>query len=196
MMSKRFRSRWWILVALATIAAVLALPRLTAAQDVEGFDGFIQSGTCEAPTDDVMVELESPIADYDAEPYLAKVDTEEGTITLGYYGAPLAEGFSGAAVFTDVQFSLVITRGGTEEVVACGDLLEPDAEEFVESGQLLVRLDEVGGSGVRGFAVVERTNLQREEDRIPTRVRLLLFSEAGGAPTGTPAATPVATPAG
>ena|ERR671911_269636 len=182
------RSRWWGLTTVAALAAVLTLPHLTVAQEAAGFDGFVQSGTCEAPTDDVRVELES-IGDYDVEPYLAKLDGGEGTLTLAYFGAPAVPGFSFATIFTDEDFSLVITRGGSDEAVACGDLLEPDDDDFVEAGLLLVRLQAVGGSGIEGVASFERVVVQREVDATSTRVRILLLTDSGAA--APPAATPV-----
>ena len=46
--------------------------------------------------------------------------------------------------------------------MACGDILEPDDDDFSEAGLALVQLLPVGDSGVQGFAVIERIALQRE----------------------------------
>jgi hypothetical protein len=191
-MSKWLRSGWWGLVTLVALAAAVAFPHFATAQEAAGFDGYIQSGSCEAPTDDVKVDLESD-EDYDILPYVAKLEEGDDEITLMYYGAPLAEGFGFATIFTDQHFSLVITRGGSDEPVACGDLLEPDSDDFTEAGLALVRLQPVGGSGVQGVGSVERITEQREEDAISTRVRILLLTDVEVAP---PAASPEATPIG
>jgi hypothetical protein len=171
---------------------LLAGPHAVAAQEAAGFDGYIQSGTCDAPTDDLRVDLESEDDDHDLEPYLGKFDGSDGTATLAYYGAPLAPGFGYATIFTDEVFSLVISDTETGDPVACGDILEPDDENFAEVGLALVRLAPVGGSGVEGFAVIERTATQRELDEISTQVRILLSTDVEvAAPDGTPEATPV-----
>jgi hypothetical protein len=96
-------------------------------------------------------------------------------------------------MFTDEEvFSLVISDADTGAPVACGDILEPDDENFEQIGVALVRLDPVGGSDVEGFAVVERTETQRESDVVSTRVRIYLT--AGAEVTPPAVATPEATP--
>jgi hypothetical protein len=40
----------------------------------------------------------------------------------------------------------------------------------------LVQLLPIGDSGVQGYALIERTGLQRELAVTPTRVRILLFA--------------------
>ena len=69
-------------------------------------------------------------------------------------------------------FSLVITDTESGDPVACGDILEPDADRFGEAGVAVVQLLPVGDSTVQGVAVIERTQLQRELDVTPTRVRI------------------------
>ncbi len=60
--------------------------------------------------------------------------------------------------------------------MACGDILEPDDDDFADAGLALVQLLPVGDTGVQGFALIERIPLQRELDVTPTRVRILLFA--------------------
>lgn len=174
----------------------LSLARPVAAQEAAGFDGFIQNGTCAAPETEnpIRIDLEDSRQDIPIQPYMAKIDGSEDTVTLAYYGAPLAPGFSYASIVTDDLFSLVITDPATGESVACGDILEPDDHNFVEVGMALVQLFPLGDSGVTGYAIVQRTATERELDIITTQVRILLTTGAEAIPptTGTPAATPVA----
>ena len=121
--------------------------------------------------------------DHDVEPYLAKTGTGDETVVLGYYGSPEAPGFGFSAIYTDQQFSLVITDTDDGDPVACGDILEPDADRFGEAGLAVVQLLPVGDSTVQGVAVIQRTQLERELDVTPTRVRILLSS---GAEVATP----------
>lgn len=146
------------------------------AQETAGYDGHVQSGTCDAATDDVRAELKGR-ADNDVNPYLAKPADSDDTVTVAYYGAPGLPGFGLASAHTGREFSLVLTDD-SGDTVACGDILKPDAEKFTEAGQALVRLDPVGDSGAQGYAVIERTERQRELDITPTRVRIVLFAPA------------------
>jgi len=152
------------------------VPRIVGAQDADGFDGYIQSGTCVAPTDDLRVKLESD-GDHDVEPYLAKTGSDDETAVLGYYGSVEMPGFGFAAVYTDLDFSLVITDTESGDPVACGDLLEPDADRFGEAGTAVVQLLPVEDSGVQGVAVIQRTQLERELVVTPTRVRIILSTD-------------------
>ena len=72
---------------------------------------------------------------HDVEPYVA-VGNDGEPVTLGYYGAPGVPGFGLAAIYTDQQFSMVIADADTDDAVACGDILRPDADEFGEAGRL------------------------------------------------------------
>jgi hypothetical protein len=164
-------TRWS--VAGVGLVAVVFVPVVAGAQDEVGFDGYIQSGTCAAPTDDLRVKLESD-GDHDVEPYVAKSGADDETVVLGFYGSPEAPGFGLAAIYSDQRFSLVITDTDSGDPVACGDILEPDADRFAEAGLAVVQLLPVGDSTVQGIAVIERTQLQRELDVTPTRVRILL----------------------
>ena len=150
-----------------------------------GFDGYIQSGTCAQPSDDfVRSTSRARTVAYDVEPYVAVGDDGE-PVTLGYYGAPGVPGFGLAAIYTDQQFSMVIADADTDEAVACGDILRPDADEFGEAGLALVQLLPVGrrrGDAVEGVAAIERTTLQRELDVTPTRVRIILSTDPVSAP--------------
>jgi hypothetical protein len=152
---------------------LVMVPVVVGAQNEVGFDGYIQSGTCAAPTDDLRVKLESE-GDHDVEPYVAKSGDDDETVVLGYYGSPEAPGFGLSAIYTDQRFSLVITETETGDPVACGDILEPDADRFGEAGVAVVQLLPVGDSTVQGMAVIQRTQLERELDVTPTRVRILL----------------------
>jgi hypothetical protein len=169
----------------ATVIALLTVaPRVIGAQDTNGFDGYIQSGTCATPTEDLRVTLTSE-GDNDVEPYLAKTGADDGTVVLGYYGSPGVPGFGFSAIYTDQAFSLVITEAG--DPVACGDILQPDQDEFAEAGAAVVQLLPVADSAVQGMAVIERAALQRELDVTPTRVRVLL-STSGEVATTQPVA--------
>jgi hypothetical protein len=171
------------LLALGALAigTVVVVPHLVAAQSSEGFDGFIQGGPCAAPTDRLRVQLEGD-GDHDAEPYLARSSNSGDTVLLGYYGSAGVPGFGFSAIYTDQRFSLVVVDTGGD-AVACGDILEPDADRFGESGLALVQLLPIAGSGVQGMASIERAELQREHDVTPTRVRLLLSVDASSPTT-------------
>src|SRR5829696_8348393 len=129
----------WVLAAVGI--GLLVVPLVAADDDdaAAGFSGFIQGGTCAQPSDDFKVDLESDDSSYDVEPYAA-VGEDGEQVTLGYYGAPGVPGFGFGAIYTDQQFSMVIEDADTDEAVACGDILRPDADEFGEAGLALVQL--------------------------------------------------------
>jgi hypothetical protein len=165
------------LATVATLGALVAIvPSIAGAQESDGFDGFIQSGTCVEPTDDLRVEL-GGYGDHDVEPYLARTGAGDETVVLGYFGSPRVWGFGFPVIYTDQPYSLVITGDGGP--VACGEILRPDEARFGEAGLALVQLLPVEGSTVQGFALVDRGPLQRELDVAPTRVRVLLSTEGG-----------------
>jgi hypothetical protein len=170
------RVRTRALVVLA--AGLLTVPLAGLAQDAEGFDGYVTSGSCAEPTDAVRVQLDGGEG-RDVVPYEA-VGAQGDNLLLGYYGAPQLPGFGVGAIYTDQDFSLVVTDGGGRPV-ACGDLLVPQREEFTEVGTAVVQLAPVGESTVQGVAVVTRARLERERDVIPTHVRIVLDAEAGEA---------------
>ena len=114
----------------------------------DGFDGYIQSGTCAAPTDDLRVKLDGD-GDHDIEPYLAKTGTDDDTVVLGYLGSPGVPGFGVSAIYTDQDFSLVISDTDSGDPVACGDILEPDNDKYGEAGLAFAQLLPVGDSGAR-----------------------------------------------
>jgi len=182
MMSGRWRTR---LTVGATATLVLALvPLVVDAQEANGFDGYIQSGTCATPTEDLRVELTSE-GDHDVEQYLARTGADDDTVVVGYYGSPGVPGFGFSAIYTDQVFSLVISEAGGP--VACGDILQPVQDEFGEAGAAVVQLLPIADSAVRGMAVIERAALERELDVTPTRVRILL-STNGDATAAQPVA--------
>jgi hypothetical protein len=151
-----------------------------------GFSSYIQSGTCAQPEDEFVVDVDGDDSSYDVEPYRALGGDGE-PITLGYYGDAGVPGFGLGAIYGgDQQYSLVVEDPETDEAVACGDILRPEADEFGEAGLALVQLLPVGSSGaeeaVQGMAVIERTRLQRELDITPTRVRTLLTTGPVSAP--------------
>jgi hypothetical protein len=200
-MSKAVMTRNWFLAAFVATAVALAAAMLfwlpvRAQEAAPGFDGYIQSGTCAAPTDNLLIELEDARSDYAVEPYLAKVSGEDATVTLAYFGAPFAPGFGFSTMFTDEDvYSLVISDPDSGEAVACGDILQPDDENFEQIGLALIQLNPAGNSGFQGYALLERTETERELDIVSTRVRILLSSGpvAMSPPDGTPVASPVAT---
>lgn len=167
---------WWGLAVL--IAALLVVPLVVDDNEAgaAGFDGYIQSGTCAQPSEAFVVDLESESSAYDAEPYVAVGGNGE-PVTLGYYGAAGVPGFGLAAIYTDQRFSMVITDPDTDDAVACGDILQPEADRFGEAGLAVVQLLPVGSSDVEGVAALERATLERELDITPTRVRLILSTE-------------------
>ena len=166
----------WLVGGATLLAVVFIVPRIVGAQDAEGFDGYIQSGTCASPTDNLRVKLDGG-GDHDIEPYLAKTGTGDETVVLGYYGSPGVPGFGFSTIYTDQPYSLVIT-GTDGDPVACGDILEPDRDRFGEAGIAVVQLLPVENSTVQGVAVIDRAPLQRELDVTPTRVRVVLSSGA------------------
>jgi hypothetical protein len=181
-MSRSGTRRWWAVGA--ALPALVVVPLVVDAQEADGFDAYIQSGTCAAPTDDLRVKLEGD-GDHDVEPYVAKGGADD-TVVLGYYGSSEVPGFGFAAIYTDQDFSLVVTDTDSGDPVACGDLLEPDADRFAEAGTAVVQLLPVDDSGVQGVAVIQRTQLERELVVTPTRVRIMLST---GVEVTTPAQT-------
>ena len=115
-----------------------------------GFDGFIQSGTCASPSDDVHVKLKSD-GPHDVVPYEAKLEGGDETTVLGYYGSPQAPGFGLRAIYTDEEFSLVITDTDSDEPVACGDILQPDADQIPRGRRHRVQLLPVGDAASRAW---------------------------------------------
>ena len=166
-----------------TVRIVLSTDTTVAApaEGAVGFDGYINGGTCAAPTDRLRVQLKG-WGDHDIRPFLATHDETGEPVTVAYDGAPLAPGFGLAAAHTDQSFSLVITDTDSGDPVACGDILAPDSDDLADAGVALVQLQPVGDRGVSGYALIERIPLQRELDVTPTRVRIVLFAP--------PAATP------
>jgi hypothetical protein len=173
------------LLALAAFAGatIAVAPRLVDAQDADGFDAYVQSGTCAAPTE-LRINLKSERS-HDVEPYEAKQPASDDTVVLGYYGAPRLPGFGFSVIYTDQPYSLVIADD-TGAPRACGDILEPAADRFGEAGTAVVQLLPVEGGQLQGFAILQRTPLQRENDTVPTTVRIILADNAETV-TGTPA---------
>ena len=140
-----------------------------------GYEGYVRGKHCESEPGELQVELKSQ-DDYPVTPVKA-VSAETGDpVTVAYYGSPGAPGFGLAAAYTDEDFSLVIADAASGEPAACGDILKPAADEFSEAGLALVQLQSSGGSGVQGYAVMDRTAMQRELDVTPTQVRILMFA--------------------
>ena len=119
---------------------------------------------------------------YDVEPYVA-IGEDGEAVTLGYYGAPGVPGFGLAAIYTDQQFSMVIADPDSDEAVACGDILRPDADQFGEAGLAVVQLLPVGVERRRrARAPSSGPRLQRELDITPTQVRIILSTEPVSVP--------------
>jgi hypothetical protein len=182
-MSERSGPMWLGLAGVAALVLVL-LPLARGDDDADaGFDAYVQSGTCADPNDEFKVDLESDDDSNDIEPYVA-VGHDGEPVTLGYYGAPELPGLSVAVIYSDEQFSMVITNPDDDsDVVACGDLLEPEEDRFSESGVAVVQLLPVGSSNVEGVATLERATLERELDITPTRARIILSTEGVSVPT-------------
>ena len=176
-MNTRSAGMWWGLAAVL-VAALLFVPLALSNADeaANGFEGFVQSGTCAQPAGEFKADLESDDNAYDVEPYVA-VGADGEDVTLGYNGSPGVPGFGLAAIYTDQAFSLVIADPDSDEAVACGDILRPAADKFREAGVAVVQLLPVGSSDVGGIAAIQRTSLQRELDITPTRVRIVLSTE-------------------
>ncbi|HZB42260.1 MAG TPA: hypothetical protein VE487_14905, partial [Ilumatobacter sp.] len=141
----------------------------------DGYDGYVQARRCEQPTERIRINLKSR-SDHDIRPYKALPDVGGEPVTLAYHGAPGAPGFGLAAAYTGHDFALVITDTTTGAPLACGDILEPDEDDFTDAGLALVQLTPSGDSAVQGYALIERIGLQRENDVTPTRVRIVLFA--------------------
>lgn len=173
----------WGLAGLA-IAALVALPLVMGEDETgpDGFDGYIQSGTCAQPGGGYRVNLEGEDSRYDVTPYQALGENGD-RVSLGFYGASGVPGFGVAAIYTDQQFSMVVANPDTDDAVACGDILRPTADRFEEAGLAVVQLLPVESSNVQGVAAIERATLQRELDITPTRVRIVLSTEPVSVPS-------------
>ena len=175
---------WGTAAGALALAGIVIVPGMVGAAVGDGYDAYIQSGTCAAPTEDVHVNLKSE-GDHDVRPYEAELQGGDETTVLGYYGAPSIPGFGLAAIYTDQQFSLVIADTTNGEPVACGDILEPDADRFRDVGAAVVQLLPVAGGTVQGIAEIQRAPLQREDDVTPTRARIILSTDAASVTTPT-----------
>ena len=173
-------------VLAAALGGLVLLPAVVSAQDGDGFEGYIQTGTCASPTDDVRVELDSE-SDHDVEPYLAKPRDGGDPVTLGYYGSAAVPGFSVSTISSDIEFSLFVEDAESGDPVACGEVLVPTEQDFTEVGVAVVRLSPMEGSEVEGVAVLQRSQLERELDVTPARARILLTTDPQMAATEEPA---------
>jgi hypothetical protein len=135
----------------------------------------VQARACDEPTEGVQVELKAR-GDHDVRPYKAQVEGSDEPVTIAYYGAPRVPGFNLSTAHSDREFALVITDTETGAPVACGEILQPDDDDFTESGLSVVRLEPAGNAGVPGFAVIQRIERERELDITPTRARIILFA--------------------
>jgi len=146
------------------------------AEVVEGYEVLVQGGSCATPSEeDLLLEMESD-DEHDVSPFDAVAPGSTDPVTVAYYGASGVPGFGLAAAYTDHEFSLVITDPGSNDPVACGDVLEPDDDKYTETGLALVQLLPTGDAGPQGFALVDRRGMQRELDITPTLLRVLLFA--------------------
>lgn len=158
------------------VRMVLSTEPISVSDDVAvGYEGYVRDGHCDTEPGDIQVELESE-DDYDVMPFKALSADTGDAVTVASYGFAGVPGFGLASAYADLDFSLVIEDPETDEPAGCGDILEADRDEFVEAGVALVQISPTGDDGVQGYAVVQRTAMQRELDVTPTFVRVLLFA--------------------
>jgi hypothetical protein len=142
---------------------------------VEGYEAFVQDGTCDAPGEDLLLDLESE-DDHDIAPFEARSDDSADPVTVAYYGAAGVPGFGLAAAYTEQEFSLIVTDPGADDPVACGEILVPDDDRYEEAGLALVQLLPTGDDGPQGYALIDRRGMERELDVTPTVIRVVLFA--------------------
>ena len=158
------------------VRVVLSTEPVSVPDDVAaGYEGYVRAGHCDAEAGELHADLVSE-DDYDVEPFEAVSADTGDPVTVASYGLAVVPGFGLAAAYTDQDFSLVIEDPGSGEPAGCGDILEADADEYVEAGLALVHIAPVGDGGVEGYAVVDRREMQRELDITPTAVKVLLFA--------------------
>ncbi|MBW6435050.1 hypothetical protein KZ829_15010 [Actinoplanes hulinensis] len=143
------------------------------AQPENGYNAHIKGGTCQAPSGPIRLNLQGE-GTFDVTPYRAETGPGRSA-TLAYVGSPPVPGFALATAYTGQDFSLTISDP-TGETTACGDVLRPDSDAFVEAGRALVLLTPTGSAGTPGYAVIQRVGMQRELDVTPTRVSIILFA--------------------
>ena len=142
----------------------------------DGYEALVRGGTCDQPSDeDLVLDVESD-DDHDVSPFEAVAEGSGEPVAVAYYGSAPVPGFGLAASYTDQEFSVVLTDPGSDDPVACGDVLEPDDDEHTQSGLALVLLEPSGDDGPSGYALIDRRGMQRELDITPTLVRVFLFA--------------------
>ena len=144
-------------------------------EPAEGYEAFVQDGGCDDPGDDLVLDLESD-DDHDVTPFEARSDDSAAPVTVAYYGAAGVPGFGIAAAYTEQEFSLVITDLGSDDPIACGDILVPNDDDHTEAGLALVQLTPTGQGGPQGYALIDRRAMERELDVTPTLIRIVLFA--------------------
>jgi hypothetical protein len=189
--------------ALALVGAfVIAAPRSLNAQDdatpevqsqVGGYFVAIHEGTCEEPVAASSWDV--------GEAHLPGVDDDqdEGEMRGSTDAVPVlivdeTVGTDFGNVLDDGQYLIAVHESAENfgNIVACGAL-----GGVVDDGRLVIGLEEVGGSGVQGVAVIDEDSggiLGLGDDELSIKV-YLLTSEVMGAETETDAAaaaTPVA----
>ena len=123
-------------------------------------------------------KLESD-GDHDVEPYVAKTGDGDETVVLGYYGSP---GVPGLRPLGDLHRPAVLAghhrhrRPAIRSPAATSSSRMPTSSARPEWPSC--NSCRSGDSTVQGVAVIERTQLQRELDVTPTRVRILLSTGA------------------
>jgi hypothetical protein len=143
----------------------------------DGYEAFVQDGTCDEPGEDILLDMESE-DDHDVAPFEARSDASADPVTVAYYGAAGVPGFGLGAAYTDQDFSLIITEPGSDDPVSCGEILVPDDDQFEEAGLALVQLLPTGDDGPQGYALLDRRGMERELDVTPTLIRVVLFAAA------------------
>ena len=109
-------------------------------------------------------------------PFEARSAEAEAPVTVAYYGSAGIPASALSATYTDQNFSVVVADPDSDQPVACGDILEPNADEFTQVGQALVQLLPTGDAGVQGYAVLDRVTMERELDVTPTQLKYFLFA--------------------
>ncbi|MCC6705862.1 MAG: hypothetical protein IT334_13370 [Thermomicrobiales bacterium] len=166
-----------IAAALLILAGFAAIPG--AAQESGSFNGYVQSGTCAGPTDEIRLKISTGANDYSFNPYTVRDATGPDGI---YFGARTVPGFSQLTLLGESAYSMVITdRAGAQ--VACGDIHLPDQDEYIDQGLILISLEPIDGSGVNGVAIM-RSPVGAVAESLTT-VEVILVTTSGAASAAT-----------
>lgn len=168
-----------LIVLIAVVSSCSAIP--ATAEDETGFDGFVQSGTCAAPSGDIHLDVETGDNDHAFQIYTAK-NMERGNTDV-YFGTRAIPGFGPLTLLGDASFSMAIIDAAGAEV-ACGEITVPKESAFIDQGLILIELQAINDSQVAGVAILRAPD-QGATD-ILTKAEVILIVG------NTSAATPVA----